>query len=206
MTIALIDYEMGNLRSVAKALEAVGGPVVVTRDKAVIASASKVVLPGVGAFSKCMENLKQFDLVDPIKKSIQSGKNFLGICLGLQLLFDESEEFGPTKGLGIIPGKVKKFEFSAPHTDLKIPHMGWNAIKQHKECKFLEGMEDLTPFYFVHSYYVVPDDRHVIASETDYGFSFCSSIEKDNIMACQFHPEKSQKAGLQLLKNFVELP
>ena len=202
MTIAIIDYDMGNLKSVSKAFETVGADVCVTRDPKIIAGADKVVLPGVGAFSHCMENLKNYGLIDPIKQSIKSGKWFLGICLGLQLLFDESEEFGPVKGLGILKGKVVRFNLNK---DLKVPHMGWNQIVKEKDPLLLKKIPDKTSFYFVHSYFVKPVDKNIVATQTDYGIDFCSSIQKDNIVATQFHPEKSQKWGLQILKNFVEL-
>ncbi len=202
--IAIIDYDMGNLKSVSKAFERVGADVCVTRDPKKIQASDKIVLPGVGAFPKCMENLQSYHLIDPLLAEIKKGKWFLGICLGLQLLFDESEEFGPVKGLGILKGKVVKFD---EQSKLKIPHMGWNQIT----CKggvtppLLKDIPDNSSFYFVHSYYVDPTDKKIISTETDYGTSFCSSIQKDNILACQFHPEKSQKWGLKVLENFKNL-
>lgn len=199
--IAIIDYDMGNLKSVAKAFQNVGADVIVTRDPQTIASASKVVLPGVGAFTECMSNLKNYELIEPLHNAIRSGKPFLGICLGLQLLFEESEEFGPTPGLGFLKGSVKKFTA----TDLKIPHMGWNQIQKQGDPKLFRDIADGSDFYFVHSYYAVPSDAKVIATTTDYGFPFCSSIEKDNVFACQFHPEKSQTKGLAVLKNFISI-
>jgi glutamine amidotransferase len=205
--LAIIDYDMGNLKSVAKALQAVGADVRVTRDPKIIADADKVVLPGVGAFTECMANLEKYALIDPVKKSIAAGKPFLGICLGLQLLFEESEEFGPTPGLGILKGKVKKFVFdpvkNPQQQDLKIPHMGWNQTHKNGDPVLFRGIPQSSDFYFVHSYYAAPADAAVIATTTDYGFSFCSSIQKDNLFACQFHPEKSQTKGLQVLKNFL---
>jgi len=203
--IAIIDYDMGNLKSVSKAFEAVGADVRITRDPKVIADADKVVLPGVGAFGKCMENLEKYGLIDPIKQTIRSGKWFLGICLGLQLLFDESEEFGPVKGLGVIPGKVVRFSSTAPLESLKVPQIGWNQINKCNEPLLFKDIPDKSNFYFVHSYYVVPKDDAVIATRTDYGLSFCSSIEEENVLATQFHPEKSQKLGLKMLENFVKL-
>ena len=197
--IAIIDYGMGNLRSVSKAFEAVGHEAVVTRDVATIKKASHVVLPGVGAFGDCMANLKQHDLVEPIRSTIQSGKPFLGICLGLQLLFTESEEFGPHEGLGIIPGKVRRF---AIDPSLKVPHMGWNQVNLQRDCPLFKGIEDGANWYFVHSYFVDPRDRQIAATMTTYGIPFVSSIWKDNIVATQFHPEKSQAVGLRLIKNF----
>lgn len=197
--IAIIDYGMGNLRSVHKAFEAVGHQAVVTREAPVIHDASHVVLPGVGAFGDCMANLDGCGLIDPIQKSIESGKPFLGICLGLQLLFTESEEFGVHKGLGIIPGKVRRFAIDPA---LKVPHMGWNQVAIQRPCPLFEGIADGADWYFVHSYYVDPSDRQIAATTTTYGIPFVSSIWRDNIVACQFHPEKSQAVGLRLIKNF----
>lgn len=199
--IAVIDYDMGNLKSVSKALEHLGAKVCVTRDAKKIKAADKIILPGVGAFPVCMENLRQYDLVNLIKEEITSGKWFLGICLGLQLLFDESEEFGGAKGLRILKGKVVPFKAET----LKVPHMGWNQIKPKQHSRMFKGINDGATFYFVHSYYVHPEDASLISARTDYGIPFCSAIEKENIMACQFHPEKSQANGLKVLKNFVEL-
>jgi glutamine amidotransferase len=197
--IAIVDYGMGNLRSVSKAFEAVGHEAVVTRDRATIKNASHMVLPGVGAFGDCMANLERFDLVEPIRSTIQSGKPFLGICLGLQLLFTESEEFGLHKGLGIIPGKVRKFVLDSA---LKVPHMGWNQVNIQRACPLFDAIADGSNWYSVHSYFVDPADRTVVATTTTYGIPFVSSIWKENIVACQFHPEKSQSVGLRLIKNF----
>ena len=197
--IAIIDYGMGNLRSVSKAFEAVGHEAVVTRNAQVIGNASHVVLPGVGAFGDCMANIERYGLVEPIRASVQSGKPFLGICLGLQVLFTESEEFGPHKGLGIIPGKVRRF---AVGTGLKVPHIGWNQVDFQRVCPLFDGIADGTDWYFVHSYFVDPQEPQLAASTTTYGTPFVSSIWKDNIVACQFHPEKSQAVGLRLIKNF----
>lgn len=205
--IAIIDYDMGNLRSVQKAFGKVGAEAVVTRDPFVIRDSSHVVLPGVGAFKDCMKNLEDYGLVEPILRSIGSGKPFLGICLGLQLLFEESTEFGLHKGLGVIKGKVVRF---APgrafgNKELKVPHMGWNGINIRKDSRLLKDTADGTYFDFVHSYYAVPDDNDAVLTTTEYGVEFTSAIEKDNVMACQFHPEKSQKAGLRILENFSAL-
>ena len=197
--IAIIDYGMGNLRSVHKAFEAVGHEAVVTRDPRIIADASHVVLPGVGAFGDCMANLTQYELVDPIRAAIQSGKPFLGICLGMQLLFTESEEFGIHKGFDIIPGKVRKFELNPM---LKVPHMGWNDIQIVRPAPPFEGIRTGSHCYFVHSYYVEPADSGVVASVTAHGLPFASAVWKDNVVACQFHPEKSQDVGLRIIKNF----
>ncbi|TAN60600.1 imidazole glycerol phosphate synthase subunit HisH [bacterium] len=195
--LAIIDYGMGNLRSVSKALEASGAKEVkvVSQPKEIL-KADKIVLPGVGAMAEAISALRKLNLIEPIKESIFR-KPFLGICLGLQLLFTESEEGGRVKGLGIFKGKVKRFSGR-----LKVPHMGWNQIRV-KSSYILRNIPDNSYFYFCHSYYVVPEDKSIIASNTDYGLEFVSSISKDNLFACQFHPEKSQAAGLRLLKNFV---
>lgn len=202
--IAVIDYGMGNLRSVQKGFERVGHKCIVTRDTKEISNATHVVLPGVGAFKDCMENLKNYGLVDSIIKAIQAGKPFLGICLGLQLLFSESEEFGRHEGLDIIKGQVVRFpsELRTHDMKLKIPHIGWNNIKIDKKPPILKDIAEGSYLYFVHSYYVVPKDSSIAATSTYYGIDFVSSIWKDNIFACQFHPEKSQDAGLKILKNF----
>ena len=198
--IAVVDYGMGNLRSVQKGFQKVGAEAVITEDPKVIANASHIVLPGVGAFKDCMRNLEERNLVEPVIKGVKSGKPFLGICLGLQLLFEESEEFGNHHGLGLIKGKVLRF----PKSDLKVPHMGWNNIHITGNSRLLNKSDEDSYFYFVHSYYVVPDED-VTLTTTYYGQTFTSSIEKDNIFACQFHPEKSQDAGLKLLKRFGEI-
>src|SRR3990172_4496427 len=199
---------MGNLRSVQKGFEKVGHEAIVTSDPATIMDASHVVLPGVGAFPDCMRNLDEKGLLDIVPKVINSGRPFLGICLGLQLLFTESEEFGIHKGLDIIKGRVVRFDFSnieGSDDIIKVPHMGWNNIKILQDAPLLKDIPDNSYFYFVHSYYVVPEDEDVIATKTDYGIEFTSSIWKDNIFACQFHPEKSQKMGSMILKNFGDL-
>jgi glutamine amidotransferase len=211
--IAIIDYDMGNLRSVQKAFEAVGNRAVITRSPQTIADATHVVLPGVGAFGDCMRNLEAYDLIDPITRAIRSGKPFLGICLGMQLLFTESEEFGTHKGLAVLPGKVVRFQPTACLTGtqvvgmgaFKIPHMGWNGISIKCQSPVLHGVDDGTYMYFVHSYYVAPQDQDLVCTATEYGGSFASSIARDNIFACQFHPEKSQGVGLRILRNFGRL-
>ena len=197
--IAIIDYGMGNLRSVQKGLERVGYEAVVTRDVSQILCARGVVLPGVGAFSACMENLGKFGLTEPIRQIVRQKKPFLGICLGFQLLFSESEEFGKQKGLDLFAGRVVGF-----HADenLKVPHMGWNRIEKKTDSLFLEGISNGDYVYFVHSFYVVPDNRSIVATTTEYGDSFVSSIATDRLFACQFHPEKSQELGLRILANF----
>ncbi|MBM2804135.1 MAG: Imidazole glycerol phosphate synthase subunit HisH [Deltaproteobacteria bacterium] len=197
--IAIIDYGMGNLRSVQKGLERVGFDALVTRDVGQIHSARGVVLPGVGAFSACMENLAKFDLIEPIREIVRGQKPFLGICLGFQLLFSESEEFGQQKGLDLFPGSVVGFH--AGET-LKVPHMGWNRIDKRKDSPFLDGISTGDYVYFVHSFYVVPEDNGMVATTTDYGKPFVSSVATDRLFACQFHPEKSQELGLRILANF----
>ena len=176
-------------------------------DAAGIARADKVVLPGVGAFADAMATLRRKDLVDPILEAIDQGKWFLGICLGLQLLFEVSHEDGQLEGLGVIPGDVKRFDFSnQPDRDeLKIPHMGWNALRWDRDVPLLQGLEQGAHVYFVHSYYVTPRDETVVATRTEHGIEFASSIWRDNILATQFHPEKSQRVGLKMLSNFAAL-
>ncbi len=200
--IAIIDYGMGNLRSVQKGFERMGHDAVVTSDAKTILSASKVVLPGVGAFPDCMRNLREYGLIDAVHESINSGKPFLGICLGLQLLFTESEEFGISKGLDIIKGKVVRFKIQ--DSTFKVPHMGWNSVSIKRQPPALADVPDGSHFYFVHSFHVVPEDKSVIATTTDYGYEFVSSVWKDNIYATQFHPEMSQALGLSILKRFGE--
>jgi imidazole glycerol-phosphate synthase subunit HisH len=205
--IAIIDYGMGNLRSVQKAFEKVGFEALVTADPKVVLEAERIVLPGVGAFRDCMTNLEQGGFIEPILKVIRDGRPFLGICLGLQLLFSESEEFGLHKGLNVIPGRVLRFPegMTEGGEELKVPHMGWNQISVRRCPPSFSAIPDRANFYFVHSYYVQPEDTAVVATTTNYGIEFCSSIWKDNIVATQFHPEKSQEMGLAILKNFGEL-
>jgi len=195
--IAIIDYGMGNLRSVKKGFEKVRVKAKVVSTPHAILDADAIVLPGVGAFRDCMRNLEKLSLIDPILTSIQNGKPYLGICLGLQVLFAESEEFGSSSGLNIFRGKVVRFR-----VDLKVPHMGWNTVKLQQNIPLFQGIQDESFFYFVHSYYVVPEDSSLVAGTTDYGVTFTSMIWKDNIFATQFHPEKSQLSGLNILKNF----
>jgi glutamine amidotransferase len=202
MKIAIIDYGMGNLRSVQKGLERVGYPADVTRDKAAIERADGVVLPGVGAFRACMDNLREYDLIDTVRRVVDGGKPFLGICLGMQLLFEESEEFGKVEGLGLLRGKVVRFP---DRPGLKVPHMGWNQIRKAKSVPHLQGIDDGASVYFVHSYYVAPSDTSVIATTTDYGEEFVSAVARDNVFATQYHPEKSQKVGLKILENFGKI-
>ncbi|MEW6587448.1 MAG: imidazole glycerol phosphate synthase subunit HisH [Nitrospirota bacterium] len=227
--IAIIDYGMGNLRSVEKGFQKVGVDVTVTNSPVVVKKADAVVLPGVGAFKDCMRELTNLELIDAVVDAIKQGKPYLGICLGLQVLFSESEEFGRCGGLDVLRGKVVRFDFGTPlcpplprgelkggvdstsqspipnPQSLKVPHMGWNEIKIQKENPLFKNIPDKSHFYFVHSFYVVPEDKSIIATTTDYGIEFTSSVWKDNIFAVQFHPEKSQAAGLQVLKNFGEI-
>jgi glutamine amidotransferase len=200
--IAIIDYGMGNLRSVQKGFEKVGHEAIVTADPAQVQRASKVVLPGVGAFEDAIAELRRRDLAGPVLDAIQSGKPFLGICLGLQLLFEVSYENGQHEGMGVLKGKVVRFQLPPEYS---VPHMGWNQLAIRRRPPVLEGIADGTYFYFVHSYYVVPSDPGVIATETEYPAPFCSMIWRDNVYATQFHPEKSQTDGLRLLRNFAAL-
>ncbi len=205
--ITIVDYGMGNLRSVQKGLETAGFDARVTSDPRDVENAEKLVLPGVGAFRDCMRSLREGGFVDPILRHVESGRPFLGICLGLQVLFTESEEFGRHEGLNIIPGRVVRFpeHMTFNGEDLKVPHMGWNQIKLRREAPIFRDIEEETFFYFVHSYYVIPEDSEVVAATTDYGVTFCSAVWKDNVMATQFHPEKSQQVGLKILENFGKL-
>jgi glutamine amidotransferase len=200
--IAIIDYQMGNLRSVQKGFEKVGHSAVITSDPAELAAADKIVLPGVGAFGDAIAELKRRNLVGPIREAVAAGKPFLGICLGLQLLFDVGYEGGEFQGLGILRGKVVRFDLPR---EFKVPHMGWNRGEILRESPVLQGIPSGTFFYFVHSYYCVPDDPGVVAIQSDYGHLFCAAVWRENLFATQFHPEKSQADGLRLLKNFAEL-
>jgi imidazole glycerol-phosphate synthase subunit HisH len=200
--IAIVDYGMGNLRSVEKGVARAGMPTLVTGDPQRIRSARGVVLPGVGAFGACMENLTRGGLAEPVREVVRSGKPFLGICLGLQLLFEESEEFGPVRGLGILPGRVVRFAGRAS-IGLKIPQMGWNRLRIERPVPELEGVGESPYVYFVHSYYVVPSDATLTVASTEYGVRFAAAIAWKNVFACQFHPEKSQAIGLRILENFV---
>ena len=197
--IAIIDYGMGNLRSVQKAFEKVGAEAQITQDPTIIKNASKVVLPGVGAMQPAMEKLQSLGLVPVLKETVSSGKPFLGICLGLQLLFERSDEGGLVPGLGILGGSVERF------TSLKVPHMGWNQLKIKQNCPLLKDVPEGSDVYFCHSYYVKPTEPAIAATITDYGIDFTSSIAKGKLFGVQFHPEKSQAVGLTILKNFTDL-
>lgn len=200
--IAILDYGMGNLRSVQKGFEKVGHAAEVTSDPAVVEAAEKVVLPGVGAFEDAITELRRRGLISSVYEAVDGGKPFLGICLGLQLLFENSYENGKHEGLGILKGDVVRFNLPA---DYSVPHMGWNQLEIRRRSPLLNGLEDGSHFYFVHSYYVVPEEDAIVATETDYGGRFCSMVWRDNVFATQFHPEKSQADGLRMLKNFAEL-
>jgi len=206
--IAIIDYDIGNLRSVQKALEHVGADARLITTPEELAKADKVVLPGVAAFGDAVVELRSMGLADPLADAVRGGMPFLGFCLGLQMLFETSEENGVHEGLGLLPGKVVKFDFDADELAghrLSVPHMGWNQLSIRRPCPMLDGIDDGAFVYFAHSYYVVPSDESVIATTTMYGLEFTSSVWKDNVFATQFHPEKSQKVGLRLLENFVRL-
>ena len=204
MSIAIIDYGMGNLRSVQKAFEQVGAGAQIISKPSDIAQADKIVLPGVGAFKDAIRALREHAMVEPILRHIEQRKPFLGICLGLQMLVDVSFEDGEHKGLGIIRGKCVRFDVDS-RLGLKVPHMGWNQLEVKRRSPLLRDLPQGCSVYFVHSYYVVPDDPSVIATTTDYGGPFVSSIWRENVVATQFHPEKSQKVGLQILSNFAAM-
>lgn len=200
--IGIIDYGMGNLRSVQKGFEKVGYEATITNDPAVLRRAEKVVLPGVGAFEDAMQEIRRRDLVVPICEAVDSGKPFLGICLGMQLLFDVSYEGGTHEGLGIVPGEVVRFDVPPEY---KVPHMGWNQLAIQRPAPLLKDVAEGSHAYFVHSYYVVPREAGVVAALTSYPKPFASVLWRDNLYATQFHPEKSQADGLKMLKNFAAL-
>lgn len=200
--IAIIDYDAGNMRSVEKALLALGEEPVITRDKEQILKADKVILPGVGSFGDAMERLHQYGLVEVIHQVVEKGTPFLGICLGLQLLFERSDESDGVEGLGVLKGEILKIP-DCP--GLKIPHMGWNSLTIRPGAKLFAGIEDGSYVYFVHSYYLKAAEEDIVAATTEYSTLIHASVEKNNIFACQFHPEKSSHVGLAILKNFIEL-
>ncbi len=200
--IAIIDYDAGNLKSVEKALLHIGESCIVTRDRKEILQADKVILPGVGAYGDAMENLKKFDLVDVIKETVARNKPFLGICLGLQLIFISSEESPGVAGLDLIPGKIVRIPEKA---GLKIPHIGWNSIEVKPESRLLKGIDSGSYVYFVHSYYLRAEDERDVCAEAEYGVNIHAAVERGNLFATQFHPEKSGALGLKILKNFANL-
>ena len=200
--IALIDYEAGNIKSVENALKFLGQETVLTRDRDQIWMADKVILPGVGAFGDAMDRIRDYDLEDVIHSVTDRETPFLGICLGLQLLFEESEESPGAKGLGILPGKVSRIPEGEGR---KVPQIGWNDLSYPKKGRLFEDVPEGSYVYFVHSYYLHADDRDIVAAQTQYGVTIDASVEKDNVFACQFHPEKSERVGMQILRNFVKL-
>lgn len=200
--IAIIDYDAGNLKSVEKALIHLGENPVVSRDPEVILKADKVILPGVGSFKEAMERLKEYKLVDVIHEVVKMQKPFLGICLGLQLLFESSEESSGVEGLGILKGKIVRIP---DYEDLKIPHIGWNSLKFPNKGRLFAGLEEEPYVYFVHSYYLQAEEPEIVVASTWYGTDIHASVEKGNVFACQFHPEKSSDTGLKILKNFAGL-
>jgi glutamine amidotransferase len=200
--IAMIDYDAGNIKSVEKALQKLGAEVVITQDPEVILSAEKVILPGVGAFGDAMGNLKKYGLDTVIHQVVEKGTPFLGICLGLQLLFERSDETPGVEGLGILKGEILRIP---EKDDLKIPHMGWNSLHLQNEGRLFKGLPEQSYVYFVHSYYLKAAEPEIVKATTDYSVNIHASVEKGNVFACQFHPEKSSDVGLQILKNFVEL-
>ncbi len=200
--IAVIDYDAGNLKSVEKALAFLGETPVITRDKEELLAADKVILPGVGAFGDAMERLHQYGLVDVIKEIAQKGTPFLGICLGLQLMFESSEESPGVEGLGLLPGKILRIPEAL---GLKVPHMGWNSLKIRPDSRLFQGIPEGSYVYFVHSYYLKAGSEDIVAATTEYGTHIHAAVEKGNIFACQFHPEKSSQTGLKILENFIKL-
>ena len=200
--IAIIDYDAGNLRSVEKALISLGEDVVVSREADVLLAADKVILPGVGAFGDAIDKLKEYGLVEVINKIVAKNIPLLGICLGLQLMFEESDEAPGVKGLGLLKGKILRIP---PKEGLKIPHMGWNSIDIKPQARLFKGIKNNSYVYFVHSYYLKADEEDIVAASTEYSVHIHASVESGNIFACQFHPEKSSDIGLKILKNFAEL-
>lgn len=200
--VAIIDYDAGNIRSVEKAVELLGHEAIVTRDRKTILSADHVILPGVGAFGDAMDKLEKFGLVDTIREAKNQGLPFLGICLGLQLMFESSEEAPGIEGLGLLPGKILRI----PEGDgLKIPHVGWNSLTFPNKGRLFQGMEPGAYVYFVHSYYLQAKDSQIVTAATEYGVTIHASVEQGNLFACQFHPEKSSETGLKILQNFLNI-
>jgi imidazole glycerol-phosphate synthase subunit HisH len=200
MTIAIIDYGIGNLRSVEKAFTSQGLNAVISSDEKVLRAADRLVLPGVGAFAACMNNLRERGLEDFVIEAAKSGTPIIGLCVGLQMMFDEGHEFGIHKGLGLLPGKIVRFA-----EGVRVPHVGWNQVEIKKNHPIFRDLPDQSFFYFVHSYHVVTDDPSCVLGETEYATRYPSICGRDNIVGVQFHPEKSQAAGLKLLKNFAEM-
>ncbi len=205
--ITIIDYQMGNLRSVQKACETIGAEAKITSDPTEIATAEKLILPGVGGFGEAIAELRRRDLVNPIRDFVASGRPMLGICLGLQLLFETGYEGGTHEGLGLLAGDVVRFDWPNLGVDepLKVPHMGWNQVRKTAAAPLIRDIDDLSYFYFVHSYYVRPRDESIVALRCQYGIDFCAMVWRDNVYATQFHPEKSQSVGLKLLSGFAAL-
>ena len=204
--LAIVDYGRGNLRSVQNGFRQVGVNAEISEDPDRVAKADGVVFPGVGAFRDCMENLASRGLDEALRQVVQEGKPVLAICVGMQALLSESDEFGVTPGLDIVAGQVRRFPRSVNADNrLKVPHMGWNQLRFHRLCPLLNGLPDQVYTYFVHSYYAVPTESAVVAATTDYGVEFASVLWRDNLYATQFHPEKSQSWGLRILRNFAEL-
>jgi len=204
MSLIIVDYDSGNLRSVQKAFESLGATATVSRDPGQVRDARALVLPGQGAFRDCVEKLESFGLSQAVRDKILEGVPFLGICVGYQLLFEESEEHGRTEGFGILRGRVVRFphDLRAAGQRLKVPHMGWNRLHKAKDVEMIAGVAEGDHVYFVHSYYPVPEDPGIVATTTTYGLEFASSVARGNLYACQFHPEKSQRVGLEILKAF----
>ena len=203
--IGVLDYGMGNLGSVLNGIQRVGGRAKAVTESSQLASLDKLIVPGVGAFADAMRQLRQRGMIEPIQRHVAEDRPFLGICLGMQLLFETGYEDGRHSGLGILAGEVRRFDFSGLSEHLKIPHMGWNALQPLTAAPILNGIHSGSYVYFVHGYHAVPSEREVIATETEYGYRFASAVARSNLFATQFHPEKSQKIGLQILKNFAEL-
>ena len=200
--ITIVDYDAGNIKSVEKALQYIGAQCVITRDTDLIGRADKVIVPGVGAFEQAMDNMRQYQLIDVLREVAKRGTPILGICLGLQLFFEGSEENDGVEGLGLLRGRIVRFH---EEHGLKIPHIGWNSLSLKNKGRLFEGMEEEPYVYFVHSYYLKAEEEGIVKAVTEYGVQIHASVEQDNLFACQFHPEKSSRTGLKILKNFVKL-